>query len=197
MMAKNTKTPQRNAAAELALLERGTDPATALAFFDSLPAVGCDEIRGRYRGRELLTGHSMDGLLEASGWYGKQFDDADHVHPLLFRSRGGDIFAVEPRKVPLGIVPRVPSAVVSRAHAAVGVLKPAIRTSKHRARLRAVEYRGVVSAAMVYDHLPIIDVFRRVDADTLLGVMDLRGSSPYVFVLTRDTATDTARDNGA
>jgi hypothetical protein len=186
-MTKSTKSTPRNATAELAALERGTDPETALAFFDSLPAVACEEIKGRYRGRELVTGHPMDGLLEASGWYGKQFDDVDHVHPLLFRSRGGEIFAVEPRKVPLGIVPRVPAAVVARSRAAVGVLKPAIRTSKHRARLRAVEYRGVVSAAMVYDHLPTIDVFRRVDADTLLGVMDLRGSAPYVFVLTQDT----------
>ncbi|MFC7500480.1 DUF4334 domain-containing protein [Nocardioides sp. CPCC 206347] len=174
------------AAATLAELERGTDPETALAFFDSLPAVTCDELRGRYRGRELLTGHPMDGLLEASGWYGKQFDDADHVHPLLFQGRGGEVFAVEPRKVPLGIAPKIPSAVVDRSQGAVGALKAALRTKKHRARLRAVEYRGVVSAAMVYDHLPIIDVFRRVDADTLLGVMDLRDSAPYVFVLQHD-----------
>ncbi len=68
----------------------------------------------------------------------------------------------------------------------MGALKPAIRTKKHRARLRAVEHRGVVTAAMVYDHLPIIDVFRRVDADTLLGVMDLRGAEPYFFILQRD-----------
>lgn len=182
-------TAPTNTADELAVLERGTDPATALAFFDSLPAVACEELTGRYRGRELLTGHPMDGLLEASGWYGKQFDDVDHVHPLLFRDKGGDIFAVEPRKMPLGVAPRVPSAVVDRSQAAVGVLKMAIRTRKHRARLRAVEFRGVVSAAMVYDHLPIIDVFRRVDADTLVGVMDLRGSSPYVFVLQRDTSS--------
>jgi len=172
--------------AELAALEQGTDLDTALAFFDSLPPVGCEEITGRYRGRELVTGHPMDGLLEASGWYGKQFDDVDHVHPLLFRSPGGDIFAVEPRKVPLGLVPKVPAAVVGRSRSIVGALKPALRTSKHRARLRAVEHRGVVTAAMVYDHLPIIDVFRRVDADTLLGVMDLRGAPPYFFILARD-----------
>ena len=170
----------------LAVLEQGTDPETALAFFDSLPAVTCAELTGRYRGRELRTGHPMDGLLEASGWYGKQFDDADHVHPLLFQNRGGEIFAVEPRKMPLGVAPRIPAAVVDRSQGAVGVLKAALQTKKHRARLRAVEYRGVVSAAMVYDHLPIIDVFRRVDADTLLGVMDLRGSAPYVFVLQVD-----------
>lgn len=177
----------QSATEELVVLERGTDPQTALAFFDSLPAVACDELRGRYRGRELRTGHPMDGLLEASGWYGKQFDDADHVHPLLFQDKGGDIFAVEPRKMPLGVAPRVPAAVVEHSQAAVGALKAAIRTRKHRARLRAVEFRGVVTAAMVYDHLPIIDLFRRVDADTLMGVMDLRDSAPYVFVLQRDT----------
>jgi hypothetical protein len=68
----------------------------------------------------------------------------------------------------------------------VGVLKPAVRTKRHRARLRAVEHRGVVTAAMVYDHLPIIDVFRRVDDRTLLGAMDLRGAAPYFFILEKD-----------
>lgn len=189
-MSQNTSTPPTTApaaaTARLAELERGTDQETALAFFDSLPAVACTEMTGRYRGRELLTGHPMDGLLEASGWYGKQFDDVDHVHPLLFRSRGGDIFAVEPRKMPLGVAPQVPDVIVGRAKSAVGALKAAIRTKKHRARLRSIEFRGVVTAGMVYDHLPIIDFFRRVDDDTVLGVMDLRGSTPYVFVLERD-----------
>jgi len=172
--------------ARLAALEPACTAAEAEAFFDGLPAVRPEELTGRYRGRELGTGHPMDGMLESSGWYGKQFDDVDHVHPLLFRGRGDEIFAVEPRKVPLGIVPKVPAAVVAHSSQAVGLLKPAIRTTKHRARLRAVEHRGVVTAAMVYDHLPIIDFFRRVDDDTLLGVMDLRGSVPYYFVLTRD-----------
>ena len=172
--------------ARLEALGAACSAADAEALYDSLPAVRPDEITGRYAGRELATGHPMDGLLESSGWYGKQFDDVDHVHPLLFRDLRGEIFAVDPRKVPLGVVPKVPEAVVARSRAAVGVLKPVVRTRKHRARLRAVEHRGIVTAAMVYDHLPIIDVFRRVDADTLLGVMDLRGAAPYYFVLTRD-----------
>jgi hypothetical protein len=54
------------------------------------------------------------------------------------------------------------------------------------ARLRMVEYRGVVSGAMVYDRQPIIDHFRRVDDDTLLGVMDSKSRPrPLVFFLTR------------
>lgn len=39
---------------------------------------------------------------------------------------------------------------------------------------------------MVYDDLPIIDMFRRVDARTVLGVMDMRAMPlPYFFVLRR------------
>ena len=39
---------------------------------------------------------------------------------------------------------------------------------------------------MIYDQLPIIDVFRRVDDDTLLGLMDFRAVPlPYFFVLAR------------
>lgn len=40
---------------------------------------------------------------------------------------------------------------------------------------------------MCYDALPINDVFRKVDDDTLVGAMDLRGlEMPFMFVLRRD-----------
>ena len=173
---------------KLAQLEAGTTLEEALAFYDSLPAVAVAEMSGRFTGRELRTGHPMDGLLEATGWYGKQFDDADHVHPLLFRNRRGEIFPVEPRMMPLGIAASVPGAIVDRSQGLIGGLRPLLRARGHRARVRAVEFRGVVTAAMVYDHLPIIDVFRRVDETTLFGVMDLRGSTPYCFILQREQA---------
>jgi hypothetical protein len=48
-----------------------------------------------------------------------------------------------------------------------------------------IEHRGVVTATMSYDALPINDHFRRVDDATLLGVMDLRGAPPFFFVLRR------------
>ncbi|KAJ7608555.1 hypothetical protein FB45DRAFT_1129157 [Roridomyces roridus] len=41
-----------------------------------------------------------------------------------------------------------------------------------RARLRRVEFHGVVSAAVIYDDRPIIDYFRYVDEDTVAGMMD-------------------------
>lgn len=157
----------------------------ALVLFDSLDAVRAEEILGRWRGREVRTGHPMDGALEASGWWGKWFDGVDEVHPLVFETPGGDLVSLDPRRVPLGLADTLPTGAMSAARRSLGVLKIAMQTAKPRARLRHVEFRGVVTAAMVYDHLPIIDVFRRVDDDTLLGVMDLRGSAPYCFVLER------------
>jgi hypothetical protein len=171
----------------LSALEPACSLEQALDLYDALEPVRAEQITGRWRGRELGTGHPMDGRLEASGWYGKQFDDVDSVHPLLFTTPGGEVFAVDPRRVPLGIVDKVSPSLVGKGREALGVLKPGLRTTKPRARLRHVEHRGVVSAAMVYDHLPIIDHFRRVDEVTLLGCMDMRPMPrPYFFVLQQD-----------
>ncbi|KAJ7274235.1 hypothetical protein C8J57DRAFT_1178391 [Mycena rebaudengoi] len=57
------------------------------------------------------------------------------------------------------------------------------------ARVRQVHFRGVLSAAMVYDIRPIIDHFRFVNEDTVAGMMDAKGTPPgYHFYLTRKTA---------
>ncbi|MEQ6900053.1 DUF4334 domain-containing protein [Nocardioides sp. YIM 152588] len=177
-------------AAALAALEPACTTEQAFALFDALPGVGAGELRGRWHGRELATGHPMDGLLDATGWYGKRFDDDDAVHPLLFRTgRGahGKIVSVDPRWAPMGIAGRVAPGTLARGRFAIDLLAPVLRTRKPRARLRQVHHRGVDTTAMVYDHLPIIDTFRRVDADTVLGVMDLRAHpAPYFFVLERD-----------
>lgn len=55
------------------------------------------------------------------------------------------------------------------------------------ARLREVSFDGVVSAAMVYDTQPIIDVFRRIDERRVMGLMDVKGMPPsFYFHLVRD-----------
>ncbi|MFI2560351.1 DUF4334 domain-containing protein [Nocardia farcinica] len=177
-----------DATAALAALERDGGLATAVTLFDALPTVRVEEITlGRWRGGEIRTGHPYDGVLAASGWYGKQFDDAETVQPLLFSTPNGAVFPVDPKKVPLALAGKVPNDLVARGKAMLPVLAPALRARRPRARLRHVEYRGKVSAAMVYDHLPIIDVFRRVDEHTLLGVMDQRDApQPYFFTLRLD-----------
>lgn len=54
------------------------------------------------------------------------------------------------------------------------------------ATLRMVEYRGVVTATMVYDQHPVMDHFRQVDEHTVLGVMIKKGDTfPLYFYLQR------------
>ncbi|MGG4154395.1 DUF4334 domain-containing protein [Peribacillus muralis] len=68
----------------------------------------------------------------------------------------------------------------------MGIFRPILKTKKSRARLRQIQYRGKISAAMVYDQKGIIDVFRKVDDVTVLGVMDMKIQFPgqsYFFVL--------------
>jgi hypothetical protein len=176
-----------NESARLAALEPRCSTDEALGFFDGLPTVAIDELTGRWRGRELATGHPWDGLLSASGWYGKQFDGPESVHPLLFRTPTGTLFPLDPGRIPLSLVGHVPVTAVSAGRRLLDGIVPLLRARGPKARLRNVEHRGKVSAAMIYDQLPIIDVFRRIDATTLLGVMDLRNArQPYFFVLTRD-----------
>ncbi len=54
------------------------------------------------------------------------------------------------------------------------------------ASLRSVAYRGHVTATMVYDSHPIFDHFRKIDDNTVLGVMDRKGDDmPLFFFLKR------------
>ncbi|WP_251151048.1 DUF4334 domain-containing protein [Cellulosimicrobium sp. Marseille-Q4280] len=184
----STGTPvpaQRRAA--LADLERGTTTTAALAFHDSLPAVDVDDVLGTWHGSGIPTGHPLDGLLEALGWYGKRFDGPDAAHPLLFAHRREGVIDVDPAYAPLPLVLRCAGLLrrppVARA---VRTVLPLVRTRRPRARLRRVEHRGVVTTTMVYDALPVHDVLRAVDDDTLLGLMDARGlARPFFFVLRR------------
>jgi hypothetical protein len=157
----------------------------ALARFDSLPPIDTGFMLGRWKGSEVPTGHPLDGLLALSGWYGKAFVSEEDVHPLLFHGRGDRVFAVNPGRVPLGLVGTVRPP--SFLHSIVPLLRPVIGTRRSRARLRMVTYRGVTSAAMCYDQLPIIDSFRKLDESRVLGAMDQKGSpTPYLFMLERD-----------
>ncbi|UPK95814.1 hypothetical protein LCI18_006749 [Fusarium solani-melongenae] len=60
-------------------------------------------------------------------------------------------------------------------------------TEYGHARLRDFKFRGVVSAAMVYDTFPIIDQFRYVSETMVMGAMDSKDipEGAYFFYLTR------------
>lgn len=160
------------------------DNAGALALFRRLPAVTVDEMQGDWLGREVSTGHPMDGLLAASRWQGKRFDGR-RAFPLVHDGPFGRV-CVNPALVPLGLAVRLRMARWPLIGTIVPFFLPLVATRKPKARLEAVELEGVVSAAMIYDQKPITDHFRRIDADAVLGRMDRKGDAmAYFFILER------------
>jgi hypothetical protein len=159
----------------------------ALAIYDQLEVVELDFMLGRWHGSGFPTNHRMDGILEAYGWYGKDFQSADCVDPMLFK-HGDKIVRVNPERIPLWLLTAdFPPPKSSFAGRCFNAVIPLIQTHQYKARMRMTEYRGKVSATMIYNGLPINDVFRKVDENTLLGIMDLNGmKQPYFFVLHRD-----------
>ncbi len=140
---------------------------------------------GLWRGSGFHTGHVLDGMLEVLGWYGKRFIDAETVDPLLFGDEGR-LVAVNPARIPLATVVRLKLKAAPWLRVPFNMTRPLIATSAPCARLRMTEYRGIATATMIYDAHPINDVFRRIDAGTLLGAMDYREfADPFFFILER------------
>ncbi len=162
----------------------------ALRLFDSLDEVDTGFMLGAWSGSEFPTGHPLDGVLQAYGWRGKRFDSEEHVHPLLFGSgSAGRTFAVRPAWAWQGmpLVQRWPALKSDAVARGVRLLLPLLATRRPAARLRMMRFRGRTTAAMLYDDIPVQDVFRRMDARTVLGLMDARGMArPFFFVLRRE-----------
>lgn len=162
---------------EAALKAGKTSTAEATAIFDLLEPVPVEFMFGLWEGSEFPTDHPMDGLLTATGWYGKRFGDAEAGDPLLFRTTDDKGFFVANAR-----------EVMSRVDQRVRMCKfrEVVETDQPQSRLRMLEFRGKSSATMIYDEWPILDYFRKIDNDRVLGVMDLRGvAQTYFFILSR------------
>jgi hypothetical protein len=169
----------------------------AMELFDSLEPVDVGFMIGNWKGEGFHTNHPMDGLLEAYHWHGKRFECPEDVHPLIFSTLRGGFASVNPAFMgPSLRVPMPKSAMVGRIFQ---ILMPFLTTSRSKARLRMTSYRGKSSATMIYDQLPVNDVFCKIDQDAVFGVMDLkRMKSPFFFILRREqrVAVDQSiRDN--
>ncbi|QBJ96932.1 DUF4334 domain-containing protein [Rhodococcus sp. ABRD24] len=101
-------------------------------------------------------------------WRGFAFDTGHRTGSLLDRARWyGKAFTSETDVQPL----------LCRSKS--GQLFSDVGTGHGEASLWEVAFRGEVTATMVYDGLPIFDHFKKVDADTVIGVMN--GKSNLVF----------------
>lgn len=151
---------------------------TAMAIYDTLAPVDIDFMIGRWMGSEFFTGHPIDGELTKYGWYGKQYKSAEDGDPLLFNTLDGKgIFAADPIKVIQG--DKLMDDLLEH--------QAEVETTRPTCRLRMIEYRGKSTATMVYDDIPSLDYFRKVDDNTVLGAMDTRGEPRTFFFVLRRT----------
>lgn len=166
------------------MLRDGASQEEAFQFFDQLEVADFEMMWGLWKGSEITTGHPLEGLLSASGWFGKRFENLETVYPLIFENPDHTLYAVNPALLPLNVpIEKIPRTAISIT---LKILRPFVSTERSSARLRMTDYRGKSSASMVYDAKAIIDVFRKVDEKTLLGVMDIKHLKPqlsYFFVL--------------
>ena len=96
---------------------------------------------------------------------------------MIFYANDGEVFSADPVYVTRNL------STMKRA----SDVRNEIETKEPKARLRMVEARSRSTASMVYNDLPIIDHFRKVDEDTVLGMMEKpsQQSHNYFFVLQR------------
>lgn len=146
------------------------------------------ELRGRESG---VSPDELDAVWAAldtvraedilGSWKADDFATGHRLHEKLFASRwhGKTFHSLEDAK-PL----------ICRD--ADGNLYSDVKAGNGEASLWNIEFRGEVTATMVYDGAPIFDHFKKVDDSTLLGIMNgksalvLDNGSHYYFLLERD-----------
>ncbi|NYG58285.1 hypothetical protein BJ980_001208 [Nocardioides daedukensis] len=119
------------------------------ALWADLAPVDVPDILGHWTGGDFATGHVVSTVLTKSRWHGKWFDSPLEVTPIVCRDEAGQLVANE------------------KAAGGGG------------ASLWNLEFRGEVTATMVYDRLPVFDHFKAVDENTLMGIMNGKLQSTY------------------
>lgn len=160
---------------------------TTLEEFRSLTPIMPREMIGLWRGRGIPADHPFDGVLENLGWFGKRFTPDMRADALLFQSDKGKLVAIDPRWIPIGMALR--SHKLGRAGVARSLSSYLLFQFRARgpvASLVTMMFGGVESAAMVYDEQPIVDHFRRIDKERIMGAMTINGDERiYFFELER------------
>lgn len=143
-----------------------------LAAFDKLQPVAPEKFVGSWKGANVNTGHPTEAKLSGMKWAGKDFRSTEDVDPIMVYKEDGSRVWNESWG----------HARVSSSPIIVGCVDADVL------QLRQIEWRGVLSTAMVYDDFPIIDYFRYVNDNLLAGAMDAKTSDAgtYYFYLYKE-----------
>ncbi|WP_310220154.1 DUF4334 domain-containing protein [Neorhizobium sp. 2083] len=158
------------------------DQQAILEQFRRLPPIEPREFVGLWKGHGIPAGHPFDGVLENLGWFGKRFTLNMRADALLFQSGGHRLVAIDPKWIPLGLALRFHHIGRTRvARNLFSYLQRRLRARGPVASLKTMAFGGAESAAMVYDDQPIVDYFRRIDAERIMGAMAIKGDERIYF----------------
>ncbi|WP_370360334.1 DUF4334 domain-containing protein [Shinella sumterensis] len=155
---------------------------TPIKRFRELSPLEPHEFAGLWRGRSIPSGHPFDGVLENLGWFGKRFTSDLRADALLFRSGERRLVAIDPRWIPLRLA--LGFHYLGKTRAARNLfsyLQRRLRASGPVASVQMLSFDGLASAAMVYDEQPIVDYFRRIDGERVMGAMVISGDDRQFF----------------
>ncbi len=147
--------------------------ATALlALIDGGAAHEESEIRPHYEALDAISAEEIIGT-----WKGGRFDGGTAPDPINWY---GKRFVSEQYVEPL---------LVHGENDTVRVFD-----KMGAASLREIKYQGVVSASLIYDQHPIMDYFRKVNDDLIVGWGEVKGSpkDSFFFYLQRTDAAVTS-----
>ncbi|MFJ9370899.1 DUF4334 domain-containing protein [Nocardia sp. NPDC101769] len=108
-------------------------------FWATLEPVTIDFMIGEWEGGEFDTGHRENGTLALINWFGKTFNSATDVKPLVCLDADGNKYS---------------------------------NTENGEGSLWMEEFRGEVTATMVFDGQPVHDHFKKIDDHAVMGIMD-------------------------
>lgn len=124
-------------------------------FFDSLEPVAIDEFKGEWQVKFLFTKEGTGSKLETF----------IRVFP-VFRVYGKKFLGQDKVKAWIYRISGIKFSILGAS-----------------AVLRKVEFRNKLSTSMVYNYLPLIDNFRKIDEFTIMGVMEIKGETALYFYL--------------
>ncbi|WP_312407885.1 GXWXG domain-containing protein [Rhizobium sp.] len=153
-----------------------------LAWFRVLEPVNPAEMIGLWKGSGYPSDHPLDGVLENLGWFGKRFHSDLRADALLFERAPGKLIAIEPAYFPIGWI--LSFAGIGRKAFAPRLfshITPRLGARGTTAVLQSRMDDKLITAAMVYDRQPIVDIFRRSKDGQIMGKMIVNGDPRHYF----------------
>ena len=149
------------------------------ALFTTLASVSIQTLQGIWRAVAIPGVSPQYQLMIEKGWYGMRLTDQNSVDSLLIANpEGTGIFAADLFKL---------AAALPANPAHLSQIRSEIETDQPTGRLRLIDYRGTVSAAMIYDRQPVIDYFRTIDDTTVLCTVEARDITGNAYLILQRT----------